>query len=46
VCSTLFAWALLGEAPGWQNFVGGALIIAAECIVLFRGAPYPEELHE
>jgi len=46
VSSTLFAWALLGETPGWQNFVGGALIIAAGCIVLFRGAPYPEELHE
>jgi drug/metabolite transporter (DMT)-like permease len=46
VSSTLFAWALLGETPGWQNFVGGALIIAAGCIVLFRGAPSPEELHE
>jgi drug/metabolite transporter (DMT)-like permease len=46
VSSTLFAWALLGETPGWQNFAGGALIIAAGCIVLFRGAPYPEELHE
>jgi drug/metabolite transporter (DMT)-like permease len=46
VSSTLFAWALLGEVPGWQNFAGGALIIAAGCIVLFRGAPLPEELHE
>jgi drug/metabolite transporter (DMT)-like permease len=47
VSSTLFAWALLGEVPGWQNFVGGALIIAAGMIVLFAGtAPgLPDEAH-
>lgn len=47
VSSTLFAWALLGETPGWQNFVGGALIIAAGMIVLFAGvAPdLPDEAH-
>jgi drug/metabolite transporter (DMT)-like permease len=33
--STLFAWLLLGEVPGWENFAGGALIIAAGMIILF-----------
>lgn len=47
VSSTLFAWALLGETPGWQNFVGGALIIAAGMIVLFASAApdSPDEPH-
>ncbi len=47
VSATLFAWALLGETPGWQNFVGGALIIAAGMIVLFIGAEpeVPDEPH-
>lgn len=47
VSSTLFAWALLGEVPGWQNFAGGALIIAAGLIVLFQGAvdATPDEPH-
>ena len=45
VSSTLFAFLLLGETPGWQNYVGGALIIAAGIIVLMRGtvAPVPDE---
>ena len=31
----LFAWLLLSEVPGWENFLGGALIIAAGMIILF-----------
>lgn len=35
LASTLFAWLLLSEVPGWENFLGGALIITAGMIILF-----------
>ena len=47
VSATFFAWALLGETPGWQNFVGGAMIIAAGIVVMLTADPgaAPEEPH-
>lgn len=42
VSATFLAFIFLGETPGWQDYLGAGLIIAAGVMVLSRWSPFAE----
>jgi drug/metabolite transporter (DMT)-like permease len=46
VTSPLWAFVLIGEAPPWSTYAGGALIVAAGILVIALGKGEPESLVE
>ena len=44
--SPFWAFLLIGEAPPWTTYAGGALIVAAGILVIVVGKGEPEALVE
>lgn len=46
VTATVFGWILLGESVGVMQLIGGAIVIAASCIVITEKGKMEEQLND